>query len=468
MAPNKELLVGIICLPSTLTFKGNLMSVLRQVSAVSRFARLLLCSSLVLMGAQVNATDAPEQLYPALTKEVLPELASRGAYGVGVRTLSVVNPQQFDPSTQQNKDRSLTLEVWYPAALESNAPLSSYEDETRTGIKFSIQANAVRDAKINEGGTYPLVVMSHGYTGYRSIMFYLGEHLASHGYIVASIDHTDSTNADVDMINAPFSGFVSTLLNRSRDQQFVLAYFRSQANFANTFVDTQHAGLVGYSMGGFGAVNTIGGCYDFNAVNAAMFTGTSDPALVPQVQQLLNSCAGGQYQDIKVDPSWKAMVAFAPWGGQHQLFKPEAMAKITTPVLYIAGDLDDVSGYSGIQSLYELTGSDKYMLTYHNARHNVAPHPAPAAASGSEMDLGHYYEPAWSSRTLNEINKHFVLAMFDCHVKGLEEQCQFLDLPENGDQRPVDGKVPPPWLGFDNRFSTGMSWQSSKAKNTPQ
>ena len=158
------------------------------------------------------------------------------------------------------------------------------------------------------------------------------------------------------------------------------------------------------------------------------------------------------------------MVAFAPWGGQHAIFDAKAMENIKVPSLYVAGDLDDISGYEGIKSLYEQTGSkDKYMLTYKNARHNIAPHPAPAIAqSSSELDIGHYYEPSWSMRTLNEINKHFVLAMMDCHVKGIASECKYLDLPQNGDQAVVDGKPLPQWRGFDNRFSTGMDWQQAK------
>jgi predicted dienelactone hydrolase len=39
----------------------------------------------------------------------------------------------------------------------------------------------------------PLVIISHGYPGNRYLMSHLGEDLASKGYVVASIDHRDST-----------------------------------------------------------------------------------------------------------------------------------------------------------------------------------------------------------------------------------------------------------------------------------
>ncbi|AOW78503.1 hypothetical protein A3Q34_17640 [Colwellia sp. PAMC 20917] len=153
----------------------------------------------------------------------------------------------------------------------------------------------------------------------------------------------------------------------------------------------------------------------------------------------------------------------APWGGQHKLFKQEALSKINTPILYVAGDLDDISGYDGIKSLYEQTGSkDKYLLTYQNARHNIAPHPAPSIAKKSELDIGHYFESAWDNTLLNNNNKHFTLAMMDCHLKKQLDKCTFLDLSPNSNQVAIDGKTPKPWQGFDHRYSVGMSWHKSQ------
>jgi predicted dienelactone hydrolase len=408
----------------------------------------------------------PEQLYTTLPVDVVPELAEKGTFEVGVRTIEITNPNQFDPATQATKDRKLTVEVWYPSKANINEAKTSYENVTRTGIKFSIQADAFRDAEVltqNNEAKFPLVVISHGYTGYRTLMFYLAEHLASHGYIVAAIDHTDSTNAEVDMKSNPFGGFFSTLLNRSRDQQFTLNYLTTKSHFASTTIDKNKAGLIGYSMGGYGAVNTVGGCYNFTEATSSAITGIKDPEQVKKIMALLNSCAGGQYQNVKVDSKWQAVVAMAPWGGQHNLFNKQALAKVTTPILYVSGDLDDVSGYDGITSLYEKTGSNnKYLLTYQNARHNIAPHPAPSLAKTSELDIGHYYEPAWSSMVLNNNNKHFILAMMDCYLKQDQDKCSYLGLSGNSNQKPVNGQEQKPWKGFDHRYSTGMSWLKSK------
>lgn len=433
-----------------------------------RFLLSLFTSALLIGAPAIShaATDpVAETLYQPRPVAMLPELAQPGGFAVGVTTLDVVNPQQFNANTQQTADRPLRLEVWYPLPKNSTGTAAEYRDITRTGIPFAIAGDALRDATLSDSknaASYPLVVLSHGYTGYRTIMYYLGEHLASHGYVVAALDHTDSTHAEVDIAKAPFAGFFSTLLNRSRDQQFVLNYFKQKDSALQRQVNAEQAAVIGFSMGGFGAINTIGGCYNFTPATVAAFTGSTDAAAQAQIQQLLNSCAGGQYGEAKVDHSWKAAIAIAPWGGQHKLFSETALAKISVPTLYLAGDLDDISGYNGIKWLFDNTGSAaKYLLTFHQARHNIAPHPAPTAATSNELDLGTYHEGSWSIQNINEINKHFALAMLDCHVKAITAQCSYLDLPPTitaADYKDSD------WKGFPARFSTGLSWQHQQQK----
>ncbi|PKH00289.1 acetylhydrolase [Paraglaciecola sp. MB-3u-78] len=422
-------------------FKTGLQQTLRA-------SFLLCCSCLVF---SVFAADEAQQLYTN-QPDVTPELGKRGNYSVGVRTIQVTNPQQLSAKDYQSlEDRTLTLEVWYPADTKETDIHATYENVTRTHKAFSLQGQSVRNAKTNQKTTYPLVVLSHGYTGYRTIMFYLGEHLASHGYVVVGIDHTDSTTGEVDFENSPFAGFPSTLINRARDQQFVLDYFSSAKSDLAKVVDTDHASVIGYSMGGFGAVNTVGGCYNFNQQGLQAF-GFPEPVakvLVP----VFNICNAGQEQ---VDSRWKAMVAFAPWGQEQNLHKLDA---IQVPSLYVSGSLDDVSGYEqGVKKLFEQSAAkDSFMLVYENARHNIAPHPAPEIAYAAEADLGLYYEPSWSSETLNRINQHMTLVFLDCYVKKQTSSCEYLPKRESATQtKQADGKLSDPWPGFADRWGVGM------------
>jgi predicted dienelactone hydrolase len=402
-----------------------------------------------------------EQVYHEIPEAMIPALSIKGPHQVGVRTLEFVNPQQLNIMTQELVDRALVVEVWYPAQPTDSMPLTHYSNETLNKQRFSIQANAYRDVQIARGDNpLPLVVISHGHPGYRTMMFYLGEHLASHGYIVAAIDHTDSTNTDIGVPKDSLENAASALYNRSRDQQFLLQYLTSKNSFVRQHIDTERAGLVGYSMGGYGAINTVGGCYSYTDAVIREMAGLSDPKQITIIKNLLNSCAGGQYKDIQVDKKWRAAMLLAPWGNQYGLFDNAALANIKIPMLYVAGELDDVAPYASIKLLFENTGArNTYLLTYHNARHNIAPHPPPTIARSSPMEISHYYNSSWDNQTLNQNNNHFALALMNCHVKQLTEDCAYLQLHGDSDQNPIAGVKPKPWLGFPDRYSAGMSWR---------
>lgn len=426
----------------------------------SKLKILLASLSAALLLAGCNSTLVePERIYD--DNAILPALAIEGPHRVGVKTIALVNPNQLNIMTQKTANRSLVVEVWYPAQSTESMKPTHYINQTLGKQQFSIQAKAYRDAPIaGQDKQFPVVVISHGHPGYRTLMFYLGEHLASHGYIVAAIDHTDSTNADISLPKDSIENAASALYNRSRDQQFLLDQLTSQDSFFRQNVDTERAGLVGYSMGGYGALNTLGGCYSYTNEVIRKVAGLNDSAQITALKNLLNSCAGGQYEDIQVDSKWRAGMLLAPWGNQYALFDNKALANIDMPMLYVAGEIDDVVPYESIKALFDNTGGQNtYLLTYHNARHNIAPHPAPTIARDNAADLSHYYNSSWSNQTLNQNNKHFALALMNCHVKQLKKYCAYLQLHGDSNQSPEAGIIPKPWFGFPDRHSAGMSWQ---------
>lgn len=386
-----------------------------------------------------------------------PELAPRGKYSVGVRTIDVVNKNQVDVLKSKAGidplyDRSLTLEVWYPAvipagqkALETyNATLGLINDPKRPLIPYTYLGRALRDAQADRSeGKYPLVIVSHGYPGSRLLLSYLTENLASKGYVVVSIGHTESTYNDR-------AGFQSTLLNRSKDVLFVLnqiAAFSNQGSkhFLSELVDTDNTGIVGYSMGGYGVLNVAGAGYSKKLDSTfAVLSGGSHAIRV--------RLAGQPEYVASLDSRIKAVVAFAPWGMQRSSWDSEGLKGLKTPTFFIAGSLDDVSGYEdGIKSIFEgAINANRYLLTYQNARHNIAPNPPPAetfAVGVSPSEYNHYSEPTWNEYRLNNNNQHFVTAFLGIQLKKLEYM-KYLDVQKNSNDKL--------WTGFKARFSTGM------------
>jgi predicted dienelactone hydrolase len=83
------------------------------------------------------------------------------------------------------------------------------------GVLSTVEASAVSDATpAGHQRGLPLVVLSPGFTSSRSTLTALAEDLASHGYVVAGIDHTYESYA-----TAFPDGRVTTCLAREARQR---------------------------------------------------------------------------------------------------------------------------------------------------------------------------------------------------------------------------------------------------------
>lgn len=406
--------------------------------------------------AQTNRID--------IVRHDAPELARFGQYDIGVRTIVLTDPGRPDIlNTAQGVetafyDRSLTVEVWYPALLaENQQPGGEYTTTTRNpAVIATLHGRAVRDAAaLASAGAMPLVIISHGYPGNRYLMSHLGENLASKGYVVASIDHRDSTYNDKQAI-------ASTLYNRPLDQLFVLEQMAvlsdGDASFLSGMVDAEHTGIVGYSMGGYGLIINLGGGYS-DAVVA------HDEA-PPNALARRHAAANPDFRK-NLDARIKAGFAVAPWGMADEVWNPDDLRGIEVPTFYLAGSVDATSGYEdGTRAIYlNATHSDRYLLTYINAGHNaIAPIPLPVEILNSEDQTGasHYTDPVWDSVRSANIMNHFATAFFDHYLKDNTERLTYLKLVPNSqdgvysveDEQQTDAHTY--WKGFAEGTARGL------------
>jgi len=408
-----------------------------------------------------------------------PELAARGDAAVGVTTLQVVDAGRpdvlntKDGAATARYDRPLTLEVWYPArGPAATAPSGEYRTLLRDGVTpTTLRGRAVRDAApVADAAAMPLVVLSHGYPGNRFLMSHLGEHLASRHYVVVSIDHTDST---YDQQKA----FASTLYNRARDQQFVIdevARLAAPGSGAvlSGLVDVSRTAVLGYSMGGYGVVNLVGGGY---RREAAAFPNA------PPNRLLLERATGTPAYERARDPRVKAAIAVGPWGMQAGYWDAVGLSGITTPLLLVAGSVDDVSGYEkGTRAIFDgAVNSDRHLLTFVNANHNAAaPIPAPAEAYAFSPALKgfpftHYADPVWDSVRMNNVLQHFVTAFVDLHLRGEISRRAYFDVVPQGRDAVYavsgDGTPQPAhtyWKGFKRGTAAGLVLEHRAASTT--
>ena len=406
-----------------------------------------------------------------------PELAAYGPLDVGVRPLELVNSDQVDvlsvdPDAAADApvptyDRPLTLQVWYPSFPGATGD-TALRVFLRDGVtEVPIEGRAVAwAAPTTSGGPYPLVIVSHGYPGNRFLLSHLAENLASKGYVVASIDHTDSTYRDQ-------AAFGSTLRNRTLDQLFVLDEMErlsgDSGSFLSGLVDASNAAVVGYSMGGYGAVITAGA----GVTEASVGFPFSPPRQLLDVHR-----SGSDSHAALFDERIRTAVAFAPWGRNTGFFDADTLDGVKIPMLFIAGSADDVSGYEiGTRAIWEESVNvDRSLLTFDNANHNAgAPFPAPQESYEFSPSLGfapfeHYADAVWDTVRMNNVSQHFATAWLDLYLKGDGAKAPFLELVPDSDDGVYavdeDGSFTDEhtyWTGFADRTAVGMRFESLDA-----
>jgi predicted dienelactone hydrolase len=357
-----------------------------------------------------------------------PELAAFGPHLVGAMTKHLVNPDQIDVMAASavalpRYDRALCVEYWYPAAKGSGQG-GSYDTVLRDGHrKLRLHGIAMREAEPGDMAG-PLVILSHGFPGNRHLMAHFAEHLASHGYRVAAIDHTDSTYDDPAYLSGV--SFGSTLINRPLDTAYVAGALGG--DYA----------IIGYSMGGYGALVSGGAGVAQAAVRGAEAPPSGLLAL---------------HQAPLVPPKLKAILPIGPWGRQRDLWDAKGLANLSVPCLIIAGTEDDISGYdTGMRKIFDEAGGLRWLLSFAGAGHNAAA-PIPCPEEGWEPSEhlkwsphAHYADGVWDTVRMNNIAQHFALGFLDWHLKGQASRAEYFA---------------PGWKGFEGGRAPGL-WLETK------
>jgi predicted dienelactone hydrolase len=105
-----------------------------------------------------------------------------GEYGVATASYTYTDPNRIEEFSNDGKKRFVNVEFWYPEKAD---------------------------------GTFPLAVFSHGASGIKASNASTFRELASHGYVVASIDHpyhsfyTASEDGTVTLINPEYNAEVA-------------------------------------------------------------------------------------------------------------------------------------------------------------------------------------------------------------------------------------------------------------------
>lgn len=221
--------------------------------------------------------------------EKLPKTSGR--YSIGTRTYDLVDSsRQAVYSDELNENRKIRYQVWYPIDDTDGYEKSKWIQDgkaltrqlaTNMHLPFFmldhtnlIDSNSYIDAPISKNlESYPIVIISHGWLGFREIHTDFGEELASNGYIAVSIDHTygsqavkfeDGTVAYLKPEALPDADSTSNFAKHANKLvrtygEDVISMMDELENLNNTLefkekLDLEKIGLLGHSTGGGGNV----------------------------------------------------------------------------------------------------------------------------------------------------------------------------------------------------------------------
>ncbi|MEV4619016.1 acetylhydrolase [Asanoa sp. NPDC049573] len=178
------------------------------------------------LGGAGRASAAPARL-------TLPR--PTGPHRIGIVDLHLVDRSRPDPVAGPGHHRELMASVWYPATHDARRhPVAEWMPEAplRALLESAGFDPDVAAAPLTAGhvgapalpGRRPVVVFSHGAGGHRSEASVVVQGLASHGYVVVTVDHTYDAFVEfpdgrlaVDRDDVPFTPWDST-----QDIRFVL------------------------------------------------------------------------------------------------------------------------------------------------------------------------------------------------------------------------------------------------------
>jgi len=338
----------------------------------------------------------------------------RGRFPVGVRTIQALDA---------HRRREFSCEVWYPAT-EQNAGQDLAPD---TQDLFAAPSGglrrqfAVRGAAA-EPGPYPLILFSHSSGGNRLQSTFLCTHLASHGYFVAALDHSEMVapelaRKDNESVEQKAARVEAWIENRVPDICFLLDRMLSDSDFQAN-IDAGAIGMVGHSFGGW--------------------TALAAPEVERRIRAVVALAPGGSSQPKPgIIP---AKLAFA-WGRD-------------VPTMYLVAENDVCLPIEGMFEIFERTPAKKQMLILSRADHMhfmdhveemheaVRAMPFPGEASWIPKEMRPIAELC-SGEQAHLFVRGLTLCHLDATLKGNEEARRFLmaDIELELAQRGVDAHV---------------------------
>ncbi|MFF8604371.1 alpha/beta hydrolase family protein [Streptomyces sp. NPDC015346] len=273
--------------------------------------------------------------------------APTGPYEVGATVLHLVDPARNDPWAPAIGVREVMVTVLHPARTVRGFPRAPQLTEGAAGL-FTFLAPAMRPGWLPAAGVdwaatlththvgapvlpgpWPVLLYSPGGGDARTMGTCLAEELASHGWVVVTVDHPgDASEVDFpterpgrDKVRPTvFTGepgpeqFRTMIDTRLADIRFVLDRLESLPGELGRAMDLERTGIYGHSAGGTTAAQAL---HDDRRIAAAVnleghldqVDGELFPVARYGVDRPLLLLGTDGFRGARLDRSWSAMLA---------------------------------------------------------------------------------------------------------------------------------------------------------------
>lgn len=271
------------------------------------------------------------------------------------------------------------LDLRLPGVIRWRKETLTFTNPNRTApVPFDIYLPTPLHPSSGREGTgelTPLIVISHGVASDRNTFAYLAQHLASHGFAVAVLEHPDTSAEKFERFLAGFDTppDPTTFVNRPLDVKYLLDELAATSESELAWpgrLNLQEVGVIGQSLGGY-TVLALGGaqlnieqlreqCRQAEANNL-----TFNLSLLLQCRATDLPSATYNFQDERV----KAVIAVNPLSSA--IFGQQGLSSIQVPLMLVAGS-DDVFTPPVPEQFYPFTGlttPDKYLVLAQNGTH---------------------------------------------------------------------------------------------------
>lgn len=253
-------------------------------------------------------------------------------------------------------ERPLNTAIWYPTEDASDTTLIG-DNPAFVGTQV------IKDAQI-QSGTFPVVLLSHGYRGNWRNQNWLATELAKRGYIIAAADHPGTTSFDQSPKQA------AKWWERPRDVSRILDHLLTASPWKQS-VNADNVTAIGHSLGGWTVMQLAGAKVDRPTFESNCLI-YPNPRTCGLSEELGLSKVQAQEPNSKglSDPRIKRIVSLDL--GLARSFSVGSLSDITVPSLILAAGIDIGDLPQALESGYiaehMLLNSRRYKV-YENATH---------------------------------------------------------------------------------------------------